>query len=45
METIWVKDIRPLQYGKMHEVLRIDDDKIVTTCGIVLYNGWFEFID
>ena len=42
---MFVKDIRPLQYGKIHEVIRIDEDKIVTTTGIVLYNGQFELID
>lgn len=40
-----VKDIRPLQYGKIHEVMRVDDDKIVTTSGIILYNGQFELIE
>jgi len=42
---MFVKDIRPLQYGKIHEVLRIDDDKIVTTTGIVLYSSQYELID
>ena len=42
---MYVKDIRPLQYGKIHEVLRIDKDKIVTTTGIVLYNSQFELIN
>ncbi len=42
---MFIKDIRPLQYGKVHEVLRIDNDKIITTTGIVLYNGQFELID
>ena len=40
-----VKDIRPLQYGKIHEVMKVDDDKIVTTSGIILYNGQFELIE
>ena len=38
-----VKDIRLLQYGKIHEVYRLEEDKIITTTGIVLYNNQFEF--
>ncbi len=41
---MFVKDIRPLQYGKIHEVMRIDSDKIITTTGIILYNAQFELM-
>lgn len=42
---MFIKDIRPLQYGKIHEVMRIDKDKIITTTGIILYNDQFEYIN
>jgi hypothetical protein len=36
-----VTDLRLLQQGKLHEVYKINEDSIITTTGILLYDGQY----